>query len=201
MPYLEQSDFSRPFYLFNGHVETIGPNLFRKVPVQYRRERFTLSDQDFVDLDWIEQGSKKLILLTHGLEGDSHRHYIKGMARRFAEEGWDALAWNCRSCSGEMNRKQRLYNHGEIGDIGEVIEHAIVRGAYESIVMAGFSMGGSITLKYLGTHGDQAPQQIKAAVTFSTPCDLKEGVRILNDKRNRIYKKRFLELYHLKLLN
>ena len=199
MPYIKNSSFSNPFYLFNGHLETIIPALARKVPLQYQRERLLLSDDDFVDLDWIRQGADQLVLLTHGLEGDSHRHYIKGMARRFTDEGWDALAWNCRSCSGEMNRQQRLYNHGEIGDIGEVVHHALEQYNYKSIVMIGFSMGGSITLKFLGTHGEQAPSQIKAAIAFSTPCDLKEGVRILDTPQNKIYKKRFLGMLRPKI--
>jgi predicted alpha/beta-fold hydrolase len=28
-------------------------------------------------------------------------------------------------CSGEINRARRLYSHGEIDDIGVVVEHAL----------------------------------------------------------------------------
>lgn len=194
MPLVKSSTFpGPPFYLFNGHLETFYPPLVRRVEgLDYERERYTLKDGDFVDIDWILGGNNKLILLTHGLEGNTDRHYIKGMGKLFVKHGYDVLAWNCRSCSGEMNLKLRMYNHGEIEDIGELIDYAIDKGRYRTIVLAGFSMGGSITLKYLGVHGKEVPQQIKAAIAFSTPCDLHSSVALLDEPRSRIYKNRFL---------
>jgi len=100
----------------------------RTVPdVVFERERLTLRDGDFADLDWVDGGNDRLVVLTHRLEGDSQRHYIRGTAQLFAQNSYDALAWNCRSCNGEMNRAFRLYNHGEIGDFGAVINHALLR--------------------------------------------------------------------------
>lgn len=200
MPIIHKSSYTGPpFYQFNGHLQTILPGMFRKVEVSYERERFTLSDGDFVDLDWHVHNRHRLALLSHGLEGNSERPYIKGMAKLFAEHGWDVLAWNCRSCSGEMNRNFRLYNHGEIGDFGEVIEHINRTKNYDQIVLIGFSMGGSITLKYLGVHGNQIPDNITKAVAFSTPCDLKSGAEILNEPQNKIYRNRFLKKLKIKL--
>ena len=113
------------------------------------------------------------------------------MAKIFAQNNWDVLAWNCRSCSGEMNRLLRLYHHGEIGDIGLVIQHALQKNNYQEIALVGFSMGGSIILKYLGVHGNKLPKAIKAATVFSVPCDLAESVRILEVPKNWFYKDRF----------
>lgn len=186
----------------NGHFESIYPALFRKVDgVAYERERLTLSDGDFVDLDWLDAGSRRLILLTHGLEGDSGRQYMKGMARLFYyEKKWDVLAWNCRSCSGEMNRALRMYHHGEIGDIGEVLLHALGRKNYQTVVLAGFSMGGNINMKYLGVHGKNVPEPVKACVAFSSPTDLRSGAEALNSRSNFIYRKRFLHYLTLKMV-
>lgn len=149
-------------------------------------------DDDFLDLDWLDRGSNKLVVLTHGLEGDSSRHYVIGTAKLFYENGWDVLAWNCRSCSGEMNRAKRMYHHGEIDDIGEVIHHALQRKDYQRIAMCGFSMGANITMKYLGVHGKNLPEPIRAAAVFSAPTDLREGAEILDRPSNFIYRKRFL---------
>ncbi len=200
MPVLKNSTYRRSPLLYNGHFESICPALFRKITnVKYERERLTLSDGDFVDLDWIDNGSRQLVLLSHGLEGDSSRQYILGMARMFSDQKWDALAWNCRSCSGEMNRKLRMYHHGEIGDIREVISHALHIKDYEKMILVGFSMGGNISMKYLGVHGNNIPDVVKGCVAFSAPTDLEAGARILDRPSNFIYKKRFLKYLKTKL--
>ncbi len=190
MPIIENSSYAKPpFYLFNGHVETIVASGFRRVNgVHYTRERLTLSDGDFVDLDWVDNESKRLIVLTHGLEGDSDRKYMLGATKFFAQKGWDILAWNCRSCSGEMNRALRLYNHGEIEDIHEVLQHAMKKKDYEQVVLIGYSMGGSISLKYLGVHGDQLIAPITHGIAFSSPTDLYESVMALEEPSNWFYK-------------
>ena len=199
MPILSHSTYRRSPYLFNGHLESIYPALFRKIEIPYERERFILSDDDFVDLDWLDNNSKKLVLLTHGLEGDSSRQYVAGMAQFFSKNKWDVLAWNCRSCSGEMNLQKRLYHHGEIGDIGEVIEHALKIKDYERIVLIGFSMGGNINLKYLGVHGKEIPASVKGCIAFSCPTDLKAGSEALDTSSNAIYRKRFLRYLKIKI--
>jgi uncharacterized protein len=194
MPIINQSTYAgSPRLLFNGHLQTIIPSVFRKIEdVNYTRERLTLSDGDFVDIDWLKNGYDQLVILTHGLEGDSHRHYIKGTAKLFAQSGWDVLAWNCRSCSGDMNRAFRLYNHGEIGDIAEVIEHGLATNTYKNVVLVGFSMGGNITLKYLGVNGSKIPDVIRAGVAVSAPTDLKSSAELLDWRSNWFYRQRFM---------
>jgi len=197
MPVISKSTYRRSPLLFNGHLESIYPALRRKITdLHYDRERLTLADGDFVDLDWLHNESDNLVILTHGLEGDSSRQYVAGMARFFSGKNWDALAWNCRSCSGEMNRKFRMYHHGDIGDLSEVIDHALRQKDYRKVVLIGFSMGANMSMKYAGTLGTDLPAPIKACVVFSAPTDLKAGADILDKPSNVIYKQRFLR--HLK---
>lgn len=193
MPLILNSTYRRSPLLLDGHFESIVPSVFRKViGVTYERERITTSDGDFLDLDWLDRGSRKLVILTHGLEGDSRRHYVMGTAKLFFQNGWDVLAWNCRSCSGEMNRAQRMYHHGDTEDIGEVVTHALRSKKYEQVAMCGFSMGANITMKYLGVHGKNVPEPIRSAAVFSAPTDLREGAEILDKASNIIYRKRFM---------
>lgn len=200
MPHIASLYPGPPRYQYNGHLQTVLPSLLRKVPgVNYERERLTLTDGDFVDLDWLNGGNNRLVILTHGLEGDSQRHYIRGTARLFAQHGYDVLAWNCRSCSGEMNRSFRLYNHGEIGDFGEVIDHALQTKPYQDVALIGYSMGGNITLKYLGVQGKNAPDVIRRAVAISAPTDLLASAKLLDLPSNRLYRKRFMKKLTLKI--
>ncbi|MEZ0608246.1 YheT family hydrolase [Fibrella sp. WM1] len=195
MPSLLSAYPGPPRFQYNGHMQTIVPSLTRRIPgVVYERERFTLSDGDFIDLDWLRKPQQqKLVVLTHGLEGDSHRHYIKGTAKLFHDNGFDVLAWNCRSCSGEMNRAFRLYNHGEIGDIGEVVTHALATKAYEQVVLVGYSMGGNISLKYASVKGAQLPTAVKQVIAISAPVNLITSAPLLDLPRNRFYRNRFMK--------
>ncbi len=200
MPLIHSAYLGPPAYQYNGHLQTIIPGLIRSVSgITYERERLTLNDGDFVDLDWIDGGQNRLVVLTHGLEGDSNRQYIRGTAKLFALYKYDVLAWNCRSCSGEMNRAFRLYNHGEIGDLGEVITHALQTKHYKEIVLVGYSMGGNITLKYLGVHGNQLPDVIKSGIAISSPTDLGASAGLLDRRSNRFYRNRFMKKLVVKL--
>lgn len=182
-----------PWYQFNGHLQTIVP-AFGGPPTRYERERLELPDGDFLDLDWLYQkhSSDALVILTHGLEGNSSRPYIRSAARFFHERGWDVLAWNCRSCSGEMNRALRLYHHGEIEDIHAVTTHALENGVYNQVVLIGYSMGGAMIAKYLSVHNSSLPASILGGIAFSSPFDLEASVNALELPGNGIYKKRFL---------
>ena len=201
MPIIKKSTYPNPpFYQFNGHLQTIIPGIFRKVEgVNYDRERLELPDGDFLDLDWIRNDSENIVLLSHGLEGSSDRQYILGAAKYFAQKGWDVLAWNCRSCSGEMNRNPRLYHHGDIEDIGAVVDQIVQQDIYKNVFMVGFSMGGAMTLNYLGRNGKNIPSIVKGGIAFSTPCDLREGADILNIRSNAVYRNRFLKNLTMKI--
>lgn len=193
---LIKSTYARPWYMVHPHLETVYPNRFRPAPrPAYVRERLELNDGDFMDLDWLRQNqggqNKRLALLAHGLEGDSNRPYVRGMAQTFYREGWDVLAWNCRSCSGEINRNFCLYHHGVSHDLEEVVD--AVKGGYDEISLIGFSMGGAIILKYLGERGDLIPRQIQTATAISTPCHLPDSVRATQTKGNSIYVHFFLK--------
>lgn len=200
MPWIQHSDYQPPYWLFNGHLQTIIPSQFRKVEgVRYQRERFSTPDQDFLLLDWSTVESDKLVIISHGLEGDSHRPYIKGMVRAFNRAGWDALAWNFRGCGGEINHTLRFYHSGATDDLGLVIAHALSKKKYCSIMLVGFSLGGNLTLKYLGESGEQLIPEIKGGAVFSVPLDLYTCSMQISTPSNFIYSRRFLRNLKLKV--
>ena len=200
MPLINKSNYHAPLFLQNGHIQSIYPTLFRKFDTCfYERERIFTPDDDFLDIDWSRTGSNKLAIISHGLEGNSHRNYVVGMVKMLNRNGWDALEWNYRSCSGEMNRRLRFYNSGTIDDLEVVIEHASKIESYKEIVLIGFSMGGNLSLLYLGNKGSRVDSKIGRSVVFSVPCDLKASTRELAKFKNRIYMGRFLKTLHQKI--
>jgi len=193
MPILKSTYPGPPVFLFNGHLETIVPSLYRKVDgVNYRREKIGTPDGDFLNLDWSKVGSEKLLIISHGLEGDSERHYVRGLVKLFNLNQIDALVWNNRTCGGEINNLPILYHHGASYDLDTTIEHVLDLNFYSTIFLTGISMGGAQTLKYLGEKGNDLPKEIKKAAVYSTPCNLPSSAATLKLRSNIFYKKRFL---------
>jgi uncharacterized protein len=198
-----QSTYTAPLLFRNYHISTIYASTLRRVSKPlYSRERLELPDGDFLDLDWSmpEQGKcKKVAIILHGLEGNSTRPYVKGMTNHFNNNGWEVAAVNLRGCSGELNRLYRSYNAGASEDLEQVVDHIQGHGRYSEIVLVGFSLGGNLMLKYLG-EGRKLPQQIKAAVAISTPCDLYRSLLRLQEPKNFLYSRRFVKKLKKQLL-
>lgn len=215
MPFLEHDLVKPPAYQWNGHLQTIWPSVARRVEgVSYERERIDTPDGDFLLLDWARTNKldfglpvgdtqseihhpkstfpKRLAILAHGLEGDAHRPYLKGMVKKLNESGWDALAWNCRSCAGETNRLRTSYHIGKSDDLDLIVRRVLNSSQYDELVLLGFSAGGNMTLKYAGEQGNGIPKAIQKVITFSVPLDLDAVANHFMRLSNRIYDKRFL---------
>ncbi len=113
-----------------------------------------------------------------------------GMTTALRAAGWDALAWNFRGCGEEPNRLVRLYHSGATEDLSAIVEHAAA--SYARIALIGFSLGGNLTLKYMG---ESTPHDsVVAAVAISAPVDLAASARMLDQRwSNRIYLRRFID--------
>lgn len=192
MPIIEPT-YKPPFYFKNGFISTVYSGLVRRVSLKQERERITLKDGDFLDLDWSFSNPKsnKLIILLHGLEGNGQRPYVTGAAKLFNSNGIDAVCVNFRGCSGEDNLKYRSYHSGATEDLEAVIEHAITNKKYSEIYLKGISLGANIILKYLGER-DEVPAQVKAAIAVSVPCYLSGSAIELHTFKNKLYHDRFL---------
>lgn len=198
MPLIQNSNYNRPKWLFNSHLETIYPALFRKVDFESpQKERIKTSDGDFLELDWYKQQSAKLLIISHGLEGNSERAYMVGMAKAFFQNQFDVLTWNFRGCGEEMNDQVIFYHSGATYDLDEVVQHA--SKDYDEIYLVGFSLGGNLTLKYLGEKKSTLPK-IKKSVTISVPLHLGSSSKKISSGGNILYSKRFLKTLKEKVI-
>lgn len=197
MPILE-STFKPKLWSKSGFVSTVYSGVIRKVSgVEQARERINLSDGDFLDLDWsyANQKSNQLIILLHGLEGNGQRPYVTGTAKHFNDNAIDAVAVNFRGCSGKDNLKYRSYHSGATDDLHDIVNHILKTKPYSEIYIKGISLGANLALKYVG-EGETIPNEIKAVIAISTPCDLNGSCIELHRPKNKVYAIRFLG--HLK---
>ena len=178
MPLLS-SNFLPPRLLRSPHTQTIIPSLFRN-PVLPDTDTLSLktNDDDVLLYKLYRNNSKRLAIISHGLEGSLDSSYVRGMTLTMLNAGWDVLAWNLRGCGDVPNRLVTWYHSGKSEDLKEIVSHALTL-PYGEIALIGFSVGGNITLKYLGEEGDSLPSRITRAFTLSVPMDLRGSADIL----------------------
>ncbi len=205
MPVLPDRGYRPPFWLPGGDAQTMGPRLVCFIPrLPFIREQMELPDGDFLLVDWLyasgspEERGEKLAVLSHGLEGDSTRSYMRALAIALVSRGWDVASRNFRGCGGPMNRLPVLYHSGETADLDTVVRHGVSLG-YTRIALAGFSMGANQVLMYLGKHAASVPAQVARAAAVSVPCDLTGCSVALSKPRNRIYMEYFLRTLRKKM--
>tara|TARA_B110000003_G_scaffold130855_1_gene132982 strand:- start:283 stop:1239 length:957 start_codon:yes stop_codon:yes gene_type:complete len=183
-----------PSWLFkNGFISTVYSGLIRRLKIIQYRERITLRDGDFIDLDWsyAKKTSKSLIVLLHGMEGHGQRPYVTGPALLFNNNNVDAICVNFRGCSGELNLKYSSFHSGMTEDLEDIIKYVVSLNRYDSIFIKGISLGANILLKYLG-EGNNIPVQVKAGMAVSAPCDLSGSAKALHKLINLPYQINFL---------
>lgn len=192
MPIINADSYKPSFLLRNGHVNTLYPYYFRnKHHHNYSRKRLTTNDGDFFDVDFLKLGHSKIAILLHGLEGSSNSQYINGLTYALAHGGYDVAAVNFRSCSGEINLLPEMYHSGYTKDLPFIFSS--IESEYEKFVIAGFSLGGNVVMKFAGEQGNNIHNKLKAVVGVSVPCDLRAGSIKLKKWFNYPYEQMFLK--------
>lgn len=184
--------FHPSWWCRSAHAQTIAGAILRgSFKLTFYRERFELSDGDFLDLDFLKAPSLSsreavpLVVILHGLEGSSRAPYVQSLMREIHAHGWDSVAVNMRGCSGEPNRLKQTYHSGKTEDLGSVIRHLIKNEGRQKIYLVGYSIGGNILLKWLGEHEAEITPQIQTAAAISVPYDLTKSVELMDKGFNR----------------
>jgi uncharacterized protein len=174
--------------------------------VAYRRERWDTPDDDFIDLDWVDQQSavsdqrsaenkvnlRPLVVLFHGLEGGSNSHYAAALMAAARDIGWRGVVVHFRGCSGEINRVRRAYHSGDSVEIDWILRRLRGSNGSAPLYAVGVSLGGNALLKWLGEQRAAACEVIDAAAAASAPVDLLAAGTALDAGFNLIYTRNFL---------
>jgi predicted alpha/beta-fold hydrolase len=188
-----------------GNLQTIWPALYgRRVfgpKVQYRRERWTTPDVDFIDVDWLQTPpSRTLLVMFHGLEGSSASHYAEAFADFAHSRGFSFVVPHFRGCSGELNQGPRAYHSGDFEEIGWIL--ARLRQQHQGPILAvGISLGGNALMRWAEEMGEQAARVVDAVASVSSPLDLAASGSAIGRGFNRlVYTRLFLKTMKPKAL-
>ena len=140
---------------------------------------------------WHEQPSDHpTLLLLHGLEGSSMAHYMVGMADKAWAAGWNIVRLNQRNCGDTEHLSRGLYHSGLTHDPLFVMREMATEGV-RAWAVAGYSLGGNLTLKLAGELGDSFPG-LKAICAVSPTMDLAVCVDALERRSNIAYELNFV---------
>jgi predicted alpha/beta-fold hydrolase len=198
--------FSPAFLLANRHLQTVWTSLLRRRPAGVMaQEDWRLPDGDPLTVHFVaEQPGRPGVLVLHGLEGSANARYVVGLLDRIRAAGWNGAAFDFRSCGRAAQRHQPaargLYHAGKTDDLAFVIDRLRARWGPAPLGVVGFSLGGNVTLKWLGETGADNP--ITAAVTVSVPYDLGACAASIDAPGfwSTIYRERFLRSLRRKAL-
>jgi predicted alpha/beta-fold hydrolase len=204
-------DYRAPWWLPGGNLQTIWPALYARrtdgAAPDYRRERWTTPDGDFLDLDWLvgspvppspgmssrtrsgihggAPGGSPLLVLFHGLEGSSRSHYAEAFADFAASRGIGFVVPHFRGCSGELNLGPRAYHSGDFEEVGWILARLRERHA-GPLLAVGVSLGGNALMRWAGEHGEAAKRGADAVASVCSPLDLAHSGRAIGQGFNRL---------------
>lgn len=195
--------YSPPPWLPGGHLQTIYPYLFRRLPMPALvRERWDTPDGDFVEADWLPgPPGSPLVVLFHGLEGSARSHYARAMFGMLRAHGWRGVVPHFRGCGGSPNRTARAYHSGDFAEIEWMLRTIAQREPRVRRFAVGVSLGGNALLKWLAWSGEAAGERIAAAAAVSAPMDLATAGHRLGRGLNRLYGWNFLRTLKRKSLS
>lgn len=191
---ISQSEFKPAWWLASAHGQTVYPTLARFIQSSVdKTERVELPDGDFIDLAWAINGvspGAPLVILLHGLGGNSRSTYVAGLMRAINQQGWRAVLMHFRGASDESNRLPRAYHSGDTSDLDYVVNLVHQREPETKKAAVGVSLGGNVLLKWLGEQGSQSV--LTTAVAVSVPFQLRIVANKMTEGFSRVYQRYLL---------
>ncbi len=198
---LESHKF-RPHRLFrNAHAQTL---VTHKWPRRRRlREEIRADEPRLFEVEtnvrllahcrWQQDRyTRHTVVLVHGLEGSTSSVYMMSTARKAFRAGFNVIGLNMLYCGGTEHLAHTLYHSGMSGDVHAVVRELIAHDKLPSVLVAGFSMGGNIVLKFAGELGVDAPPELLGVCAVSPSLDLSACADAIERRTNRLYQRAFV---------
>lgn len=150
---------------------------------------------------FIASDKPKVIILIHGLAGDSDSSYVCQLANMARAAGFGALRICLRGASHGKDLARSSYHAGRADDIDEIVNQLMARMPDCALYLGAYSLGGTIAVNYITRY--QPPASLKGVVSFCAPLDMTESAICFHSPRNRLYNRHFTKalVAHLKTRN
>lgn len=183
-------NFKPAWYLRNPHIQTILANINKPPVPQVYYQTIALEDGDSLQLARGSANGPNTVLILHGLEGSLNSSYARRLVDYLNKRNIPVAFMFFRGCDGKPNLKTRSYHSGETDDLRSVIGHLKQQGI-KRIALVGYSLGGNVTLKYMG----EAPvdDSISCATAVSVPLLLDVCARRMDQGFSRLYQHTLLK--------
>jgi uncharacterized protein len=179
-----------------GHKQTLyawaRPRQFPRLPVPVERHFDVAADARVLAHCHFRGEKAPALILLHGLEGSSMAHYMRGIADKAWAAGWAIVRLNQRNCGGTERLSRGLYHSGLTHDVRYVVRELIERDGVPAVAVAGYSLGGNLTLKLAGELGDAPPPQLVGVCAVSPAMDLTACAEALERRSNLAYEWNFV---------
>lgn len=165
-----------------GHFWTLAPHISHLLqptaPLRDAPWDATVVDPDRGELrltGWLRQRSLSdaLVVVIHGLGGDTESRYVLRTARSADEAGLSYLRLNMR---GADRSGEDIYHAGQSDDLRAALASPRL-AAFSRIYVVGFSLGGHIALRW-ATEPHRDPR-VKALIAVCSPLDLRFGAHAI----------------------
>ena len=131
------------------------------------------------------------LLVLHGLEGSSQAHYMRGLADKAFARGFNVVRLNQRNCGGTEHLSRGLYHSGLTADPRFVLTELREQDGLGTFAVAGYSLGGNITMKLAGELGASEMPEVRAFAAVSPVIELEACMQSIERRANRIYEWNF----------
>ena len=195
----EASDFQRPWWMFSTHLETTAA-IFNKTPaITHTRDIVKTSDGDEIALEHTAGGQDKpLVVMFHGLEGDSNGRGLRLLATRFSSAGWNVAVPHFRGCGGHPNVLPRAYHAADNGDVEWMLNYCCHAFPHHHLFAVGVSLGGAALMRFLT---QKSNTELKAAAVVCAPFKVEYSIAALSQPLNRLlYGRYFLKSLRQKII-
>lgn len=183
-------------YLLSGHIQTFllelinlminfGKNILKFYKFHYEREVFILSDNGQLAVDHCitsSTGNNKdsIMIVIPGFTSESSDYYIKSFVESFVDE-FDVRVLNMRGVGIKLSTP-KMISWDSYKDLEEYINKVSFDNPHKKIYAVGFSFGGMLLCRYLGSNPDGVPKNFISGAGVCYPPHM--GVTANNVETN-----------------